>query len=102
MLFKKKELCVHCGKKKTKNAFEGHPTCMDCEINILIMREHRVQCPKCNDIMIKKPVEGIIIDKCLNCAGVWLDSGELDILRKSVESENGDFSTGFLLEMACG
>jgi uncharacterized protein len=37
-----------------------------------------MKCPKCNETLIMADRQGIEIDYCPNCRGVWLDRGELD------------------------
>lgn len=45
-------------------------------------------CPNCDDIDMKQTVkEGIEIDYCPNCKGVWLDRGELDKIIERSESD---------------
>jgi len=34
--------------------------------------------------MVKDVVLNIVIDRCPTCRGVWLDGGELDLLRGAV------------------
>ena len=34
-------------------------------------------CPACKEAMIVVELEGVEVDYCLNCHGVWLDTGEL-------------------------
>ncbi|WP_299269021.1 zf-TFIIB domain-containing protein [uncultured Psychrosphaera sp.] len=45
----------------------------------------RVRCPKCPDtIMMRRyesPAHIVEIDECPSCAGIWLDTGELKLLR---------------------
>ncbi|MFC2171673.1 zf-TFIIB domain-containing protein [Acidobacteriota bacterium] len=42
-----------------------------------------MKCPKCAGQLEIIRFEGIEIDKCADCQGIWLDSGELnDLLRK--------------------
>ncbi len=36
-----------------------------------------VICPMCNGTLIETDFEGIKIDVCNKCSGVWLDAGEL-------------------------
>lgn len=40
-----------------------------------------MKCYKCNSEMKKKRYEGILIDLCPTCEGIWLDCGELDMIR---------------------
>jgi len=36
-----------------------------------------LQCPKCDGQLFETEYEGIVIDVCNKCSGVWLDAGEL-------------------------
>ena len=36
-----------------------------------------LECPKCDGRLVETNYENIKIDVCNNCAGVWLDAGEL-------------------------
>ena len=45
-----------------------------------------MKCPNCNETLAMTERQGIEIDYCPNCRGVWLDKGELDkIIEKSLE-----------------
>jgi Zn-finger nucleic acid-binding protein len=35
-------------------------------------------CPKCNTNLVMSDNQGVEIDYCPNCRGVWLDRGELE------------------------
>lgn len=37
-----------------------------------------MQCPNCNETLVMADRQGIEIDYCPKCRGVWLDRGELD------------------------
>jgi Zn-finger nucleic acid-binding protein len=37
-----------------------------------------MKCPNCNETLTMSDRNGIEIDYCPNCRGVWLDRGELD------------------------
>ncbi len=37
-----------------------------------------MNCPNCNETLIMADRQGIEIDYCPKCRGVWLDRGELD------------------------
>ena len=39
-----------------------------------------MDCPKCRRPMIVAEREGIEVDCCLACPGLWFDAGELDLL----------------------
>jgi uncharacterized protein len=36
-----------------------------------------MNCPKCDKVLVMAERQGIEIDYCPRCRGVWLDSGEL-------------------------
>jgi Zn-finger nucleic acid-binding protein len=43
-----------------------------------------MKCPKCNQTLVMSERQGVEIDYCPECRGVWLDRGELDkILERS-------------------
>ena len=37
-----------------------------------------MNCPNCNEVLVMTDRQGIEIDYCPKCRGVWLDKGELD------------------------
>lgn len=41
---------------------------------------HWMKCPKCGSDLKEIHHQNVIIDTCMECKGVWLDSGELNIL----------------------
>ena len=49
--------------------------------------DSKLLCPSCGSIMDMESIDGIEIDVCLQCNGVWLDSDELEKL-KELESKN--------------
>jgi Zn-finger nucleic acid-binding protein len=45
-----------------------------------------MNCPKCNVTLVMSERQGIEIDYCPTCRGVWLDRGELDkIIERSAQ-----------------
>jgi Zn-finger nucleic acid-binding protein len=51
-----------------------------------------MECPKCNQTLVMSERQGVEIDYCLECRGVWLDRGELDkILERSTGRESRRF-----------
>ncbi|HWG89642.1 MAG TPA: zf-TFIIB domain-containing protein [Candidatus Thermoplasmatota archaeon] len=45
-----------------------------------------MKCPSCNETLVMSERQGIEIDYCPQCRGVWLDRGELDkIIDRSIE-----------------
>jgi Zn-finger nucleic acid-binding protein len=64
------------------------------------MSEATRQCPIDGKDMRKETVEGVTIDHCPQCHGIWLDRGELDTIKSRIEENaEGDdnFASGFLL-----
>lgn len=41
---------------------------------------HYMHCPKCGNEMIVIEYEGIELDKCSDCGGIYFDNGELEEL----------------------
>ncbi len=39
-----------------------------------------MDCPVCKNAMITLELEDVEIDNCLDCGGIWLDAGELELL----------------------
>lgn len=48
-----------------------------------------MKCPNCEEVLVMADRQGIEIDYCPKCRGVWLDKGELDkIIERSESSIN--------------
>jgi len=43
---------------------------------------HFMRCPKCGMELIEIDYREIKLDKCSECEGIWLDTGELEIISK--------------------
>ena len=39
-----------------------------------------MDCPVCKNAMITLELDDVEIDHCINCGGIWLDAGELELL----------------------
>ena len=48
-----------------------------------------MKCPNCSETLVMADKQGVEIDYCPNCRGVWLDKGELD---KIVERSTAYYS----------
>jgi len=44
---------------------------------------HITKCPKCGMRLEEIAFGDVHIDKCFGCEGIWLDKGELDIIRQT-------------------
>ena len=47
-----------------------------------------MKCPNCNETLVMADRQGVEIDYCPKCRGVWLDKGELDKLLERSASYN--------------
>ena len=50
-------------------------------------------CPVCKDPMVVLELEQVEIDYCTNCKGIWLDSGELELLLESGQERKSLFES---------
>lgn len=53
---------------------------------------HYMSCPKCGMSLIEIDYKGVKIDKCSECLGIWLDTGELESI---LEMESSAISSFF-------
>jgi hypothetical protein len=96
------ETCVRCGVKPAKGSSAGVPTCESCEellaASLVAKGEAARQCPLDSMAMTKEIVCNIVIDRCPSCGGVWLDGGELDLLKQAIKTGmSDDFARVMLL-----
>ena len=42
--------------------------------------QHWMKCPKCGADLEEIDFQNVLIDKCIECEGIWLDQGELELL----------------------
>ena len=48
-----------------------------------------MKCPNCEEMLVMTERQGVEIDYCPKCRGVWLDKGELDkIIEKSASTDS--------------
>lgn len=53
---------------------------------------HFMKCPKCGHDMKEQTFEGVAVDRCTFCEGVFFDAGELDrVLLKKEDGRRGFF-----------
>jgi len=41
-----------------------------------------MKCPNCNVTLLMSERQGVEIDYCPDCRGVWLDKGEIELIAK--------------------
>ena len=47
-----------------------------------LQKLHFMCCPKCGQGLKQKYFENVEVDVCTGCEGIWLDKGELELLKK--------------------
>jgi hypothetical protein len=53
---------------------------------------HHMKCPKCGHDMKEEDLQGVKVDRCSFCEGIYFDAGELDqVLLKKEEDRKGFF-----------
>ena len=93
------EVSLECGgiffdnlelaKFKSKNDIRGEALAKHVrQFNSHLLNEdERIKCPKCSNIVMMRryysPLKVIEIDECPECAGIWLDTGELDKIHEN-------------------
>ena len=76
----------------------GNLFCPDCRNLLDSNKEPPRKCPVDNSEMKKHLVGDVfVIDKCLQCEGIWLDRGELAAIRK--KEKDAGWNQGFVLGM---
>ena len=48
-----------------------------------------MNCPVCKEAMIVLELDEVEIDHCVECRGIWLDGGELEILLENSAAKDG-------------
>lgn len=59
---------------------------------------HHMKCPKCGHDMAEKDLEGLAVDVCSFCEGIYFDAGELDKLFLKRDADRKSF-LGRLLKL---
>ena len=72
------------------------------EVAMTLPNEADIKCPKCADIMIISKIEGIEVEKCIGCKGIFLDGGEIDKIRERIRQrgEGGGWGIGFIKNLS--
>jgi hypothetical protein len=75
---KEEEYFVRMEFERKKKVEEGKHQKLREEEKKKLRDLHFMRCPKCGMELIEIDYQGIKVDKCSECRGVWLDAGELE------------------------
>lgn len=82
------EKCHRCGVR-TRNKADDAPVCERCAAEMTLAvsagAEDARSCPVDGADMRKEIAHMVVIDRCSECGGVWLDAGELRLIREDAE-----------------
>jgi Zn-finger nucleic acid-binding protein len=82
---RKKALEEEYFRRKEREAIEKLRARMNAEEQAKVAEAAALHCPKCDGQMQGVMFEGIEIDACDKCGGIWLDAGEMPALMKRDE-----------------
>ena len=82
------EKCHRCGSRTRKKDGDT-PVCPPCAETMRLMSEADVEerrtCPIDGTTMAKEVRYMVVMDRCPECRGVWLDGGELQLIGEHAE-----------------
>ncbi len=62
---------------------------------------HQMKCPKCGMQLEEIALGDVRVDKCFFCEGLWLDKGELELIRQKEGGFLGSTSTHLMRKCPC-
>lgn len=68
---------------------------LDAERKAQERKQSLMKCPKCGGDLKEKKMADVTVDVCPDCGGMWLDAGELDLLRHVQKSGGNVFKSLF-------
>ncbi len=79
------EKCVRCGQvtRYTRPGDDGLPTCPACLPQLRRARAEGRRCPVDGAVLRCEHVSNVVIDRCPDCGGVWLEDGELELITRA-------------------
>lgn len=86
--------CARCGAAVPNPDGPDVPMCGRCQ-ELLRQRlqpdaESPRRCPVDGAVMEKRIAHQVVVDRCPTCGGVWLDGGEIEVLRRAVQGGGRD------------
>lgn len=77
---KEEEYFARQAIEKMKKEAEARHAAMAAEEKMRLKELHYMHCPKCGHPLQEIEYRGVKIDRCMNCEGLWLDAGELEVV----------------------
>jgi hypothetical protein len=77
---KEEEYFARQAIERMKKEAEARQAAMAGEEKKRLKELHYMHCPKCGQPLQEIEYKGVKIDRCMNCEGIWLDSGELELV----------------------
>lgn len=89
--------CEVCRQCPARREYLGKATCERCELGHRSISESKRLCPVDGALMAKRLVRRLLVDECTLCGGIWLDGGEMEVLRRELQKPAGSSSIGAFL-----
>jgi uncharacterized protein len=62
---------------------------LDAEEESQKRAQHFMKCPKCGADLREVEQQSVKVDICPECQGMWLDAGEMELLRQAAQTSGG-------------
>ena len=82
--------------KQDAEAIKAYRARLDSDRQQADRKSHFMKCPKCGADLAEQRMGSVAVDVCPDCHGMWLDAGELDLVRKARESDQPGLVDDFL------
>lgn len=82
--------------KQDAEAIKEYRARLDAERLRTERKSHFMKCPKCGADLQEKRMGSVAVDTCPECRGMWLDAGELDLVRQARDSDQPGLVDDFL------
>ena len=70
---------------------KAHRDRLDADRASAARKAHYMKCPKCGSDLEETDYHHVTVDVCPACRGMWLDAGEVQMIRQVKDSRFGDF-----------
>jgi len=77
---KEEEYFARQAIERMKKEAEARQAAMAGEEKKHLKELHYMHCHKCGQPLQEIEYKGVKIDHCMNCEGIWLDAGELELV----------------------